>query len=81
MAIFNSLINQLGGIKMKGTVMLYSIVKGRGVIIGEDQKEYQVKLEGIKGTGLRRLTEGQYVQFETKDTPKGKSAFDVEVIQ
>jgi CspA family cold shock protein len=64
---------------MIGTVLFYSIVKGQGVIEGEDHKEYKVKLEGIKGTGLRRLNEGQRVQFEIKNSPKGMSAVEVEV--
>lgn len=65
---------------MKGTVKLYSIVKGEGVITGEDGKEYRVKLAGIKGTGMRKLSEGQNVEFDVKESPKGFQAVEVEVV-
>lgn len=64
-----------------GTVKFYSVVKGTGLIVGDDNREYTVKMNNIKGTGLRKLLEGQKVQFEIKDTPKGKQAFDVEILQ
>lgn len=65
---------------LKGTVKLYSIVKGAGVIVGEDNKEYSVKINGIKGTGFKKLSEGQKVEFEVKESPKGLSAVEVTVI-
>lgn len=65
---------------LKGTVKLYSIVKGAGVIIGEDKKEYSVKIDGIKGTGFKKLSEGQKVEFEVKEGPKGLKAVEVTVI-
>ena len=58
---------------MRGTVKLYSLVKGAGVIIGEDNKEYSVKLVDIVGTGLRRLHEFEVVKF----TPEGLKAKEV----
>lgn len=64
-----------------GIVKLYSIVKGEGMIISDDDgREYKVKLSGIKGTGMRKLSEGQKVKFEVKDSPKGPRAVEVEVI-
>lgn len=65
---------------MKGKVKLYSLVKGEGVILGEDSKEYRVKMAGIKGTGMKRLSEGQEVEFNLKESNKGTMAVDVEVI-
>lgn len=56
---------------MRGTVKLYSLVKGAGIIIGEDKKEYSVKLADIEGTGLRRLHESEIVNF-TADGLKAK---------
>lgn len=56
---------------MRGTVKLYSLVKGAGVIIGEDNKEYSVKLADIVGNGLRRLHEFEVVEF-TVDGLKAK---------
>lgn len=61
---------------MKGIVKFYSLAKGTGVIVGEDHKEYTVKLFGIVGTGLRRLSEKQEVIF----TPDGLKAIEVQPI-
>jgi len=61
---------------MQGTVKLYSLVKGSGVINGEDGKEYKVKMDGIKGTGLKKLSEGQSVSFEAE----GGKATEVEPV-
>ena len=52
---------------MKGIVKFYSLVKGAGVIIGEDQKEYPFKMVDISGSGLRRLSENQAVEFTPKE--------------
>jgi len=52
---------------MKGIVKFYSLVKGAGVIIGEDQKEYSFKMVDIVGNGLRRLNENQVVKFTPKE--------------
>jgi cold shock CspA family protein len=61
---------------MKGIVKFYSLAKGTGVIVGEDRKEYIVKLFGIVGTGLRRLSENEAVTF----TPDGSKATQVQPI-
>ena len=64
-----------------GVVKLYSLVKGEGIIIGDDDKrEYKVKMVDIKGTGMRKLSEGQKVNFETKESPKGWKAVEVETL-
>lgn len=52
---------------MKGIVKFYSVVKGAGVIVGEDRKEYTFKMADILGTGLRRLNEQQPVTFVPVD--------------
>lgn len=52
---------------MKGIVKFYSLVKGAGVIVGEDHKEYTFKMADISGTGLRRLNENQVVEFTLKE--------------
>jgi cold shock CspA family protein len=48
---------------MKGIVKFYSLVKGAGVIVGEDRKEYTFKMADITGAGLRRLSENQAITF------------------
>ena len=55
---------------MKGIVKFYSLVKGAGVIVGQDHKEYTFKMTDITGVGLRRLHENQPVSF----TPSGLKA-------
>jgi len=52
---------------MKGIVKFYSLVKGAGVIVGEDHKEYSFKMADISGAGLRRLNENQVVEFTPKE--------------
>lgn len=52
---------------MKGIVKFYSLVKGAGVIVGEDHKEYSFKMADISGSGLRRLNENQVVEFTPKE--------------
>lgn len=48
---------------MKGIVKFYSLVKGAGVIVGEDHREYTFKMGEIVGSGLRKLAENQSVDF------------------
>lgn len=62
---------------MRGIVKLYSLVKGSGIIIGEDKREYIVKLDSIVGTGLRRLHENDVVEFKQE----GTKAKDVNVLK
>jgi len=52
---------------MNGIVKFYSLVKGAGVIVGEDCKEYTFKMIDINGTGLRRLSENQNITFTPKE--------------
>lgn len=52
---------------MRGIVKFYSLVKGAGIIVGEDHKEYTFKMADISGTGLRRLSENQVVTFTPKE--------------
>lgn len=52
---------------MKGIVKFYSLVKGAGVLIGEDHKEYSFKMMEIVGSGLRKLSENQVVSFTPVD--------------
>ncbi|HAM62455.1 MAG: hypothetical protein A2Y20_03770 [Firmicutes bacterium GWF2_51_9] len=52
---------------MRGIVKFYSLVKGAGVIVADDHKEYPFKMADIVGVGLRRLSENQAVEFTPKD--------------
>ena len=61
-----------------GTVKWFNDSKGFGFITqdggGED---LFVHFSGIVGTGFKTLTEGQKVEFNVIEGPKGKQAVDV----
>ena len=61
-----------------GTVKWFNDSKGFGFITpdggGED---LFVHFSGIVGTGYKALTEGQKVEFNVIEGPKGKQAVDV----
>jgi len=61
-----------------GTVKWFNEAKGFGFIAPEDGgKDVFVHFSGISGDGFKTLQEGQQVQFETKEGPKGLQAVDV----
>jgi len=61
-----------------GTVKWFNESKGFGFIAPEDGgKDVFVHFSGISGDGFKTLHEGQQVQFETKEGPKGLQAVDV----
>jgi len=61
-----------------GTVKWFNESKGFGFIAPEDGgKDVFVHFSGISGDGFKTLTEGQRVQFEAKEGPKGLQAVDV----
>jgi cold shock protein len=64
-----------------GTVKWFNESKGFGFIAPEDGgKDVFVHFSGISGDGFKTLTEGQRVQFESKDGPKGLQAVDVSAL-
>ncbi|MDQ2069736.1 cold-shock protein [Natronospira bacteriovora] len=61
-----------------GTVKWFNESKGFGFIAPEDGgKDVFVHFSGIAGDGFKTLAEGQRVQFETKEGPKGLQAVEV----
>ena len=62
---------------MRGTVKWFSDQKGFGFISREDGDDVFVHHSGILGEGYRSLTEGQAVEFEVQETPKGLQAANV----
>jgi CspA family cold shock protein len=61
-----------------GTVKWFNEAKGFGFIAPEDgSKDVFVHFSGIAGGGFKTLAEGQQVQFETKEGPKGLQAVEV----
>jgi CspA family cold shock protein len=61
----------------QGTVKWFSNEKGYGFISREGQDDVFVHFSAIEGEGYKSLTEGQSVEFDVVDGPKGKQAANV----
>jgi len=62
-----------------GTVKWFDEAKGYGFITCEDGSDVFVHFRAIRGKGFRTLQEGQPVDFEIVESPKGLQAQDVAV--
>ncbi len=62
---------------MKGTVKWFNESKGYGFISPEEGKDVFVHFSEIRMEGFKTLTEGQVVQFDVTDGPKGPQASNV----
>ncbi len=61
-----------------GTVKWFNAEKGYGFITpDEGGEDLFVHFSAIQGSGYKSLDEGQRVEFETKQGPKGLQAADV----
>lgn len=61
----------------RGTVKWFNNAKGYGFIRLEDGTEVFVHYSSITGEGYKTLQEGQAVEFDITDGPKGKQAQNV----
>ena len=61
----------------KGTVKWFSNHKGYGFIASEAGKDVFVHHSVIQGEGYKSLEEGQQVEFEVQQGPKGEQATNV----
>ncbi len=61
----------------KGTVKWFSNQRGYGFITSESGTDVFVHHSVIEGDGYKTLNEGQSVEFEMQDGPKGKQASKV----
>lgn len=63
---------------LEGRVKWFNERKGYGFITRNDGGEdVFVHYSGINGNGFKTLQEGDLVEFEIKDTPKGPQAINV----
>ena len=62
---------------LKGTVKWFNESKGFGFIEQEAGKDVFVHYSAISGSGFKTLNEGDKVQFEIVDGPKGPAAANV----
>ena len=61
----------------KGSVKWFSDQKGYGFITPENGKDVFVHHSSIQGEGYKSLAEGQQVEFEIEQGPKGEQATNV----
>ena len=66
---------------MRGTVKWFSDEKGFGFISQENGEDVFVHYSGITGDGYRSLSEGQPVEFEITQGPKGSQASNVRAVE
>jgi CspA family cold shock protein len=64
-------------VRLNGKVKWFNDAKGYGFIERPDGDDVFVHYSAIQGTGFRSLSEGQMVEFDIVDGPKGKQAANV----
>lgn len=62
---------------MQGKVKWFNDKKGYGFIAQEGGRDVFVHFSNVKGDGYKSLVEGQEVEFEIVDGPKGPQAVNV----
>lgn len=62
---------------IKGTVKWFNERKGFGFLSRDEGDDVFVHYSNIQSSGFKSLTEGQDVQFEVEDGPKGPTAVNV----
>jgi CspA family cold shock protein len=76
-ATLRPLSEQEAALAEQGTVKWFSNEKGFGFISREGADDVFVHFSAIEGEGYKSLTEGQTVEFDVVDGPKGKQAANV----
>ena len=64
----------------QGTVKWFNAEKGYGFVTCEDGKDVFVHYSAIQGEGFKNLVEGQKVELEVEQGPKGPQAKSITVI-
>ena len=66
---------------LKGTVKWFNMKKGFGFIERNDkEKDAFIHASAVKAAGIRFLNEGDELEFELEDGPKGPSAVNLKKI-
>ena len=66
---------------LKGTVKWFNGKKGYGFIERDDkEKDAFVHASAVKNAGMRFLNEGDKLEYEMEDGPKGPSAINLKKI-
>ena len=66
--------------RVTGTVKWFNNSKGYGFISREGGEDVFVHYSAVEGEGFRSLTEGQQVEFEVEEGPKGLQAVRVRAV-
>ena len=64
-----------------GTVKWFNAEKGYGFISPESGEDVFVHFSAIQSTGYRSLDEGQRVEFDVTQGPKGPQAANVRLLE
>ncbi len=64
----------------EGVVKWFSNEKGYGFIAQPESEDVFVHFSAIQGDGYKTLNEGQRVEFDITEGPKGKQAANVRVL-
>jgi CspA family cold shock protein len=64
-------------LKEQGTVKWFNEAKGYGFLARENGPDVFVHYSAIQGNGYKTLKEGQRVEFEVGQGPKGPQALNV----
>lgn len=68
--------------QQRGTVKWFSDQKGYGFITPvTGEKDIFVHFSKVNMDGYKKLSEGDVVQFEVEDSPKGLQAANVSIVQ
>ena len=67
--------------RITGTVKWFNGSKGYGFLAREGGADVFVRFSAIQGEGFKNLEEGQKVEFEVEQGPKGPQATNVTVVR